>query len=180
MAEPKLRVSLDATVLYAGTGWPRWPYEVLRAAMAGEYALVLVEQVVEEARRHVDGKAQAHVLDYFLSNTPHEVLPMPAADVVHQNLGLIRDESDVPIAVALLEHGVDIHVSNDRDWTEQDATDQSLRDRLGIMLPAVFLRDVLGWQSDDLEAVRNRTWAELAEQSAARHRRIALAGGLPP
>jgi len=27
-----------------------------------------------------------------------------------------------------------------------------------IMLPAVFLRDVLGWSSEALEVIRSRTW----------------------
>ena len=36
-----LRVAVDATVLIAGSGWPRWPYEVLRAGLRGEIQLVV-------------------------------------------------------------------------------------------------------------------------------------------
>jgi hypothetical protein len=32
------------------------------------------------------------------------------------------------------------------------------------MLTAVFLRDVLGWSSDGLEKLRQRTWQDLAAE----------------
>jgi hypothetical protein len=32
------------------------------------------------------------------------------------------------------------------------------------MLPAVFLRDVLGWSSEALETIRYRRWEDLAFQ----------------
>jgi hypothetical protein len=163
--ERKLRVSLDATVLYAGTGWPRWPYEVLRASMTGAFALVLTEQVIAEARRGLRGKAQAAVLEDFLSNTPHEVAPMPDLESVQANRDLVRDDTDVPIALALLEGDVDIFITNDKDWTDAGTVAPRLSEHVQIMLPAIFLRDVLGWTSAELEAIRYRTWAEVEAET---------------
>jgi predicted nucleic acid-binding protein len=45
----KLRVMVDANVLFAGTLWPRFPYEVLRHAVLGDYQLVLSSRIIDEA-----------------------------------------------------------------------------------------------------------------------------------
>lgn len=168
MVEGRSQVSFDATVLFAGTGWPRWPYEVLRAALAGNFDLVLTEQVITEAHRRAAGRVQATVLEDFLANALHEILPMPAADEVRAQRDLIRDETDVPIAVALLAGNVDIYVRNDKDWTEPGAVAPRLRQRLRIMLPAAFLREVAGWDSAALEAIRHRTWADVEAELGTR------------
>jgi hypothetical protein len=36
------------------------------------------------------------------------------------------------------------------------------------MLPAVFLRDVVGWSSEAMEAIRTRTWEDLAAGDSGR------------
>jgi hypothetical protein len=86
---------------------------------------------------------------------------MPPADLVRQQSDLVRSEKDVPIALTLLAGDVDIFVTNNRDFTDPDATAQRFRDRVRVMLPAVFLREVLGWRAEDLEAIRNRTWQDI-------------------
>lgn len=161
MAQRRLRVALDANVLIAGIRLPRWPHEVMRAALAGYFDLVLPEQVIAEARRHLEAPAQAEVIELFLVSSGYEELPMPPADLVRQQSDLVRSEKDVPIALTLLASEVDIFVTNDRDFTDPDATAQRFRDRVRVMLPAVFLREVLGWRAEDLEAIRNRTWQDL-------------------
>jgi predicted nucleic acid-binding protein len=171
MARRRLRVALDANVLIAGIRLPRWPHEVMRAALAGYFVLLLPEQIVAEARRHLEHPAQAEVLDVFLAGSGYEELPMPPADLVRRHSDLVRSEKDVPIALALLAGDVDIFVTNDRDFTDPDATAQRFRNRVRVMLPAVFLREVLGWRAEDLEAIRNRTWEDIpvegpGEQSA--------------
>ena len=162
MAEASLRVGLDANVLIAGIRLPRWPHEVMRETLGPGFHLVLPEQVVTEARRHFPHPAQQAALQSFLDESHYEELPMPLPERVAQNLDLVRSEKDVPIAMALLEGNVQIFVTNDRDFTDPTATAQRLRDQVRVMLPALFLRDVLGWSSDALEAIRNRTWEGLA------------------
>ena len=87
---------------------------------------------------------------------------MPMADRVTANLDLVRSAKDVPIALALLDGGADVFVSNDRDFTAPDATAKRLNARVRIMLVAVFLRDVLGWSPEALETIRDRRWEDLA------------------
>jgi hypothetical protein len=86
---------------------------------------------------------------------------------VWENRDRVRSERDVPIAVALLEGGVDIFVTNDRDFTDLHATADRFRRRVHVMLAAVFLRDVLGWPSEALETIRNRTWEDVSAASEA-------------
>ncbi len=163
MALPRLRVALDANVLIAGTVWPRWPHEVLRAALGRHFDLVLPEQVVEEARRHLTAQQQA-ALSYLLDHTPHERLPIPPRAEVLAARDLVRHDPDVPIALALLTAGIDIFVTNDRDFTDADAVAGRFSRQVRVMLPAVFLRDVLGWSSEALEAIRSRTWDDLRDR----------------
>ena len=47
---------------------------------------------------------------------------MPPADLVRQHSDLVRSEKDVPIGLTLLAGDVDIFVTNDRDFTDPDAT----------------------------------------------------------
>jgi len=101
---------------------------------------------------------QLDVLDHFLELSRYEELAMPPADLVREHLELVRSEKDVPIAVALLSGDVDIFVTNDRDFTDPGATAPGFSERVRAMLPAVFLRDVLGWRPESLEVIRNRTW----------------------
>jgi predicted nucleic acid-binding protein len=165
MAQRRLRVALDANVLIAGVRLPRWPHEVMRAALGNFFDVALPSQVIEETRRHLAEPAQLSAFHLFLDASRHEELTMPTLSEVRQNLDLVRSEKDVPIALALLAGDVDVFVSSDRDFTEPAATADRFRDRVRVMLPAVFLRDVVGWSPEALETIRNRTWEDVADQS---------------
>jgi predicted nucleic acid-binding protein len=158
MAAGRLRVGLDANILIAGVRLPRWPYEVMRAAVSGSFDLVLPEQVVIEARRHLQGDAHRAALEAFLAGATYDEVTMPPARLVFENRDLVRSEKDVPIALALLDGEADIFVTNDRDFTDPGATAERFQRRVRVMLAAVFLRDVLGWSPEALEAVRGRSW----------------------
>ncbi|MCL5985837.1 MAG: hypothetical protein M1371_04635 [Actinobacteria bacterium] len=58
MAEPSgkrlPRVMLDATVLIAGSAFPRWPREVLRHALMGDYILILSPLLINQAKNHLE------------------------------------------------------------------------------------------------------------------------------
>jgi hypothetical protein len=101
-------------------------------------------------------------LRFFLANAGGQILPMPTSDLVRQERDLVRSEKDVPIALSLLAGAVDIFVTNDRDFTDPEATAERFRERVHVILPAVFLREVLGWSSEALESIRNRQWDEIA------------------
>lgn len=162
MAQRRLRVALDANVLIAGVRLPRWPHEIMRAAVGDFFDVVLPAQVIVEAGRHLPHPAQTAALQSFLEGSGYQELPMVSTSEVRQSRDLVRSEKDVPIALALLAGNVDIFVSSDRDFTEPTATAERFHNRVRVMLPAVFLREVLGWSSEALEAIRHRTWEEVA------------------
>ena len=161
MANRRLRVGLDANVLIAGVRLPRWPYEIMRAAIKGPFDLVLPEQVIIEARRHLRHPARIAALEAFLAGSGYEELPMPSAKLVRRNHDLVRSKKDIPIALSLLEGGADVFVSNDRDFTDTGATADHFQQQVRVMLAAVFLKNVLGWSSEALEAIRDRTWEDI-------------------
>jgi hypothetical protein len=170
MVEGRFRVALDANVLIAGIRLPRWPHEVMRASLSGDFDLALPVQVVAEARRHLEHPAQVAALQFFLDGAAYEELPMPPPNLVSQHRDLVRSEKDVPIALALLTADVAIFVTSDRDFTDPGATADRFRERVRVMLPAVFLRDILGWSSEALEAIRHRTWEDLASERSVEPR----------
>lgn len=154
---PKLRVMVDANVLVAGIGWPRWPYAILQHALAGDFRLVLSLYVIEEARHHIMRLAPAAIPQFeaFLELSNDEAVETPAIEASHHDL--VRDVKDLPVAVAAIQARVDCLVSSDRDLTESD----ELKKRVNVVLPALFLRDYLHWTSQQLEVIRYRSWSDL-------------------
>ncbi len=54
-------------------------------------------------------------------------------------------------------------VSEDKDLTEQAASLEPAA--VKILLPGVFLREVLGWTGEQLEAIRKRNWQDIEAAS---------------
>ena len=150
---------VDATVLIAGSGWPRWPREVLLAGLRGEYRLVLSPYVIRQAHRNLSRRFPAGHLERFvemLSLTDFELVPDPTPEEVAQHPDLVRDESDIPVALTAINAGVDYLVSEDKDLTAHHETTAKLHERLEVLLSGTFLRVVLGWTSEEYEGIRRR------------------------
>jgi len=156
---------VDATVLIGGSGWPRWPRAVLLAGLRGEFQLVLCPYVIKQARRNMVSRFPAHLerFEDALAQAELELVPDPELEEVARCTSLVRDETDVPIALAAINAAVDYLVSEDKGFTAHDETTAELRERLEVLLPGTFLRQVLGWTSDELEAIRHRRWSDLRE-----------------
>jgi predicted nucleic acid-binding protein len=157
---------VDATVLIAGSGWPRWPREVLLAGLRGEFQLVLSPYVIRQAHRNLSKRFPGYHLERFeefLSQANFELVPDPTPEEVAQHEGLVRDESDIPIALAAINAGVDYLVSEDKDFTARDETTAELHEQLEVLLSGTFLRQVMGWTSKELEEIRYREWSDLGE-----------------
>ena len=90
-------------------------------------------------------------------------MPDPSAAEIVQERGLVRDETDLPIALAAINAGVEYLVSEDKDLTAHDETTAELRQRLVVLLPGTFLRQILGWSGEQLEQLRGRNWSDLEE-----------------
>ena len=167
MAKPDKtpRVLTDANVLFAGSAFPRWPYEVLRHALAKDFQLVLCPLVIDQARLHLQKRFPEHLARFeaFLQKANYELVPDPTPEAVAANRHLIRDLSDIAIALAAIVAGVEYVVSEDKDFTAQDESTAELRRHLKAMLSGTFLREVMGWTSEQLEAIRHRKWSDLPE-----------------
>ena len=158
---------MDANILISGSVWPRWPYEVLQHALAGDFRLVLSEYIIEQARRHIRRRFPNHVgqFDMLLHTCDYELVADPTREQVSQNLDLVRDPSDVPVALAAIHARVDYLVSEDKDLTVHDETTTRLRHEINIRISGTFLREVMEWNSDDLEKVRHRTWRDIPSEN---------------
>lgn len=161
----RLRVMVDANILIAGTGWPRFPYEVLQHAVRGDYVLVLSPFVIAEAQRHIERLLPDALatFDGLLQEIEYEAADDPSPEEVAAQMALVRDPKDVPVALAAINAQVDYLVTQDRDFTDEDESTTELHRRLNILLPGTFLREQMGWTSDQLEVIRSRTWQDFEE-----------------
>jgi predicted nucleic acid-binding protein len=155
---------LDANVLIAGMVWPRWSFEILQHALKGDFCLVLSEYVINQARRHLDGRFPAYLEQFeeFLQASGYEKIKDPQKEDLLLNASLVRDITDVPVALAAIQAKVDCLISADKDLTAKDDTTKELRMPLRVLIPGTFLHEMMGWNSDRLEEIRNRTWRNLA------------------
>jgi hypothetical protein len=150
-------------VLLSGVVFPRWPWEILRHAVRGDFQLVLCPYVIRQARRRIAQRFPEFLaaFDEFLIRCPYELAPDPSPEDVQSHTGLVRDVTDVPVALAAIRAGVDYLVSEDKDLTEVDETTVELRRYIYPLISGTFLRQVMGWSHEELEAVRGRTWDEV-------------------
>jgi predicted nucleic acid-binding protein len=159
-----LRVAVDANVLIAGIGWPRWPYEVLRHARQGDFTLVLSPIAIAEAHNRIqkDLPAALENFELFLTTVGYELAPVPTPQEVEAHQDLVRQSEDIPLALSVQAAQVDYFVTYDRDFTDTHKTTEKVRQAIpGILLPPVFLREVMGWTSEELEAIRHRNWDDV-------------------
>lgn len=156
--EKPYRVMLDTSVLIAGIVWRRWPHAVLQHARRRDFRLVLAPVVIAEAEGIFRRKFLAFLpaFQMFLADCGAEIVPDPSSSDIKAHGDLMRDINDVPIALAAIQAGVDYFLSEDKDFTDRADPNASLHARLRVLLPGTFLRDVMGWSSEQLEAVRRR------------------------
>jgi predicted nucleic acid-binding protein len=161
----KPRAMTDANILLAGNAFPRWPYEVLQHALDDDYQLVLCPLIIKQAREHMRELFPQHLprFEKFLREVKYELIPDPAQEEIDANHKLVRDLSDVAIALAAITAKVDYLVSEDKDLTTQDETTAELRRHLKVLLSGTFLREVMGWSSEKLESIRHRKWDDGVE-----------------
>ncbi len=162
-----LRVMADTNVLISSILSPRWFYEFLRHALKGDFQLVLSELTIRELERWKlrATPEQREALEYFLAISQYELVPIPSPEEIQGNLDLVRDPNDIPIALAAIKAGVDYLVTNDKDLTAVDETTAVLRQRIKPIIVGKFLREVMGWKSEDLERIRRRNWSDFLQKS---------------
>ncbi len=158
----KLRVLLDANVLFAGSLWPRFPYAVIQHGLASDYTMVLTRLIIAEARRTI-GEAFPEGLiqfDGYLQTGAHELAKSPTLEQIKEHPDLVRDAKDIHVALAAMDAQVDFLVTQDKDLTDPAAP---IHQHIKVLLPGTFLREHMGWTSEALEAIRKRNWADMEE-----------------
>ena len=109
--------------------------------------------------------AQQQALEQFLEDCDYEMVPDPDRAEVERNAGLVRDQKDIPIALAAIKAEVDYLVTNDKDLTAEDETTAALREKIRPITVSRFLREVMGWESEELERIKKRNWSDLLPPS---------------
>jgi len=157
------RVFLDANILIRGITLPRFPYEVLRHATKGDFVPIFSPIVLDSARSYVEDLFPEHreALEALLYLLDHELVPDLSPDEVAAHASLVRDEKDIPVALAAIQARADYLVSTDRDFTDIDETTAELRKYLKPIKVGTFLREVMGWTSQSLSAIERRCWPDL-------------------
>src|SRR4051812_7778971 len=109
----RVRIMVDATALFAGDGWHRWSYEVLRHALRGEVELVLSPLVIRQARRNLANKLPEFVtaFDELLQLASFELVTDPSDEAVDEHVSLMRQFEDVPVALAAISAQIDYFIS---------------------------------------------------------------------
>ncbi len=163
LSKTKLRVMVDTNVLLAGIVWPRFPHEVLQHALRGDFQLVLCPFVLTEAHRKFREVFPAFTEEFteFLVDVPYETVSDPVSSSVLANQQLMRDITDIPIALAAINAKVDYFVSDDKDFTDPD---QPIHRRLSVLQSGTFLNEVMGRGRDDPGRIKRRTWADISEE----------------
>jgi predicted nucleic acid-binding protein len=166
MATPSdnpIRVMVDANILILASVWARFPYEVLQHAVKGDFQIVLCPYIITEARRYMTTLFSNSLwrFEETLTDIKYEMVDDPSEDQVKANSRLVRDAADIPIALAAINAGVNFFISRDNDFTDQHESTRELHEKLNIILPGTFLREYMGWTSEELEAIRERTWDDL-------------------
>ena len=76
--------------------------------------------------------------------------------------------SDVAVALAAIIAKADYLISEDKDLTVQDETTAELRKHIKVMLSGTFLREIMGWRSEQLEVIRHRRWSDIKKAEEKR------------
>lgn len=168
----RIRAPTDANVLFSGTVFPRWPREVLRHAAAGDFQLVLCPLVIEQARRNLKKRFPEFLgrFDEFLQLIDYELVSDPSQEDVEANRHLVRDLDDVAVALAAIVARADYLVSEDKDLTAQDESTGELRKQTRVVVSGTFLREAMGWTSEQLEAIRHRKWSDIKKTDQAKEK----------
>jgi predicted nucleic acid-binding protein len=111
---------VDTNVLIRGLTLPRFPYEVLRAGALGQVQLITFQTTLAKARYYTQTRfpAQLQRFERFLDTGVLGVVENPSESAVRMYPDLVRDEDDIPVALAAIQAGAEYLVSTDPDLIE--------------------------------------------------------------
>ena len=117
---------------------------------------------IHQARTHLakDFPIFLKGFELFLKNCDIEFVDNPSPEEVKKHQNLVRDKKDIPIALSAINARVDYLVIDDKDLTIKDNTTKELRQFVQTIICGTFLKEVMGWTSEDLEKNRRRNWQD--------------------
>lgn len=139
MSKPRLRVFLDANVIFSGLYSSRGaPGTILKYFVEGCITLVVSQQVLEEVIRTIKEKLPESLaaLNRFLINAPPEVIANPSSDEIRRWAKNIHTSDAVILAAALAAHP-DYFITGDNHFLENRAIKEGVD--LKIISPAQFM-----------------------------------------
>jgi uncharacterized protein len=154
----KLRVMVDTNVLISGVVWQRWPHEVLRHALEGDFRLVLCQQVIDEAVERLAEyfPTNRRQMSRLLAVVDYELTPAASPKQIARNASLLSDPDDVPIALAAINAKVDYFVTEDKHFTVRTPQTEEFHGSVRVMLSGTFLREVMGWSGEELDSAKKQ------------------------
>lgn len=152
----------DSNIIIAGVLKPRWFFEFLGHAIRRDFQLILAPQTVAEVLRWAEVKAgyRRGAVEFFLAACRFELAPAPSTEEVQANADLVRDATDVPIALSAIKAKPDYLVTNDEDFHAEETETALKKQGVQVVHVGTFLAEIMGWKSRELEAIRLREWAE--------------------
>jgi predicted nucleic acid-binding protein len=101
----------------------------------------------------------------FLTKCPYKLFNDPPKYELESHINLIRDHKDLPLAVVATKNKLDYLVSNDKDFTATDDTTKKIKKKITCLTAGNFLKEVMGWTSENLEKIQRRKWEELEQEN---------------
>lgn len=138
------RIVLDSNVIFSGihskTGIPA---TLLDLVAKGEVILILTEYIIDEVKKTLSKYQMLESIiwfDTFISQALVEIVPLPSALQVEQNLHLVpRDPKDVVIVLTAINSEVDFLISGDRDLNSHDESTKEIDAHVNVLSPREFL-----------------------------------------
>lgn len=165
LRQRKLRVMLDANTFFSAFYYPRFDLEILEHSVRGEITIVISPYILEQAReiiiKYIPDKL--HLFENRFGLLDKEFVENPTQQQIDaaKAENLIRDPTDIPVAISAINAEVDYLITRDKDFIAEDKTTREIRRRVKVIKPQVFLREVLGWSQESLDALARRQWADI-------------------
>lgn len=165
----RLRIIIDSNTLMRGVIHPRFAFCILNHAFKGDFELVLIPYNIEEAIRNIAKKFPNRLqsLEQFLTKCPYILIKDPSLNELKKHADLVRDKTDLPLAVAAINPKVDYLISNDKDFVGIGSTTNKIQSQVCCITAGNFLKEAMGWTSAELDKIQNRKWDDLVSMFKA-------------
>ena len=122
---PAIKVMLDANIIISAIYNPSGrSFLAFQKASESPYVLVFCDQIIDEIRRIFNRKFPHKIsaMERFLAIAHYDLITLTSDDTAVDDEAKIRDVNDRPILRAAMKAGVNIFVTEDKDFLESTVT----------------------------------------------------------